>query len=206
MTAQKLVVIAAITAVLFYFGLLLTERIPEIPVDIDQKPFFIPLLLLALLPLGSPTFAVAIGAALGEAFGDILEGYEVDDPFGFAGYFIGFIVAGYIIRNQPRNPLLLSVAALAAAFINAVFEAGTFLVFGEEGLSVAVISALGNTVTHGLVWGVIPLVILAPLLHGSDRSHASDARPPRRGKRACPIGANPRSVRYRLPGIARQFL
>jgi H+/Cl- antiporter ClcA len=81
-TPGKLVVIAALCGVLFFFGLLLTERIPEIPVDIDQKPFFIPLLFVALLPLGAPTWAAALGAALGEAFGDILEGYEPDDPIG----------------------------------------------------------------------------------------------------------------------------
>lgn len=52
-SSSKLVVIAGLTAVLFFFGLLITERVPEIPVDIDFKPFFIPFLLVALLP--SPT-------------------------------------------------------------------------------------------------------------------------------------------------------
>jgi hypothetical protein len=67
--AAKLIVIAGLTGVLFFFGLLITERIPEIPVDIDFKPFFIPFLLVALLPVGAPAWAVGFGAALGEGFG-----------------------------------------------------------------------------------------------------------------------------------------
>lgn len=165
-SAPKLIVIAGLTGVLFFFGLLVTERIPEIPVDIDQKPFFIPFLLVALLPLGPPAFAVGLGAALGEAFGDVLEGYEVDDPFGFVGYFFCFVLAAYIIRNRPRNWVLVSVACVVGAFVQAVLEAATFLIFGEESLPIAVYSALGNTLTHGIIWGVIPTLILIPLLHG----------------------------------------
>jgi hypothetical protein len=69
-TTPKMMVVAALTAVLFFFGLLILERIPEIPVDVDFKPFFIPLLFVALLPFGKTTMAVALGAALGEAIGD----------------------------------------------------------------------------------------------------------------------------------------
>lgn len=163
-TPGKLVVIVALTGVLFYFGLLILERIPEIPVDIDQKPFFIPLLFVALLPLGAPSWAAAVGAALGEAFGDILEGYEPDDPIGFLGYIIGFAAAAYIIANHPRSWVRLAIAALVAAFLQAVIEASSFLIFGEESLGVTVQSALGNTLFHGL-WGllVIPLVLV---MHG----------------------------------------
>ena len=165
-SAPKLVVIAGLTAVLFFFGLLVTERIPEIPVDIDQKPFFIPFLFAALLPLGPPAWAVGLGAALGEGFGDILEGYEPDDAFGFVGYVICFVVAGYIIRNRPRNWGLVIAAVLVGTFLQSVIEASTFLLFGEEALTVAIWSAVGNTITHGVIWGIIPLLILIPLLHG----------------------------------------
>jgi hypothetical protein len=165
-SAPKLVVIAGLTAVLFFFGLLVTERIPEIPVDIDQKPFFIPFLFVALLPMGPPAWAVGLGAALGEGFGDILEGYEPDDAFGFVGYIVCFVVAGYIIRNRPRNWGLVIAACIVGAGIQAVLEASTFLRFGEEALTVAVWSAIGNTITHGVIWGIIPLLILIPLLHG----------------------------------------
>lgn len=52
-----LMVISGLSAVLFFFGLMIVEPIPEIPVDIDFKPFFIPLLLVAVLPVGKPAVA-----------------------------------------------------------------------------------------------------------------------------------------------------
>lgn len=165
-TPGKLVVISALVAVLFFFGLLFLERIPEIPVDIDQKPFFIPLLFVALLPLGKPTWAAAAGAALGEGLGDIIEGYEVDDVFGLVGYVIAFAVAGYIIYNRPDRKIRLAVAGLVAGLVQAIPEASAFLLFGEEALPVAVVSAAGNTVTHGLLWGAVPLLLVVPALHG----------------------------------------
>lgn len=165
-TAPKAMVVAALVAVLFFFGLLLFERIPEIPVDIDFKPFFIPFLFVALLPRGMATFAVALGAAVGEAIGDIIEGYEVDDPFGFAGYFIGFAVAGYLIQGRPLNWVRVSLACVVGALVQAVIEASAFLLFGEEGLGVALYSAAGNTLTHGILLGALVTVPLIRALHG----------------------------------------
>ncbi|GAB2734480.1 hypothetical protein GCM10027174_04150 [Salinifilum aidingensis] len=165
-TTPKTMVVAALVAVLFFFGLMIFERIPEIPVDIDFKPFFIPFLFLALLPRGLPTFAIPIGAAVGEAIGDILEGYEVDDPFGFAGYFVGFAVAGYLMSGKQLNWLRISTACLVGSLVQAVIEGSAFLVFGEEGVGVTVYSALGNTVTHGIVLGALVTVPLAYALHG----------------------------------------
>jgi hypothetical protein len=49
--ASKLMGIAVLSAVLF-LSLIPLETIPEIPVDIDQKAFFMPLMLVALLPVG----------------------------------------------------------------------------------------------------------------------------------------------------------
>jgi len=165
-TAPKLMVVAALTAVLFFFGLLLFERIPEIPVDVDFKPFFIPLLFVALLPFGRTTMAVALGAALGEAIGDILEGYEIDDPIGFVGYFVGFALAGWVIANRPLNWARLTGAAMLAGTAQAFIEASSFLIFGAEALSVAVLSALGNSFIHGFLLGVLPLIPLVFALHG----------------------------------------
>lgn len=183
-STPKLVVITGLTAVLFFFGLLVTERFGEIPVDVDWKPFFIPFLFVALLPMGPPAWAVGLGAALGEGFGDILEGYEIDDPFGFFGYIICFGLAGYIIRNRPRNWLLVSVACIVGAFIQALIEALTFFVFGLPEVSsaelpgfldflaggspvlITVWATIGNTITHGVILGLIPLLILIPLLYG----------------------------------------
>lgn len=165
-TASKAMVVAALVAVLFFFGLLIFERIPEIPVDIDFKPFFIPFLFLALLPRGLPTVAIPLGAAVGEAIGDIIEGYEVDDPFGFAGYFLGFVVAGYIMSGKPLSWGRISVACLVGSLVQAIIEATAFLVFGEEGLWITIYSTLGNTVTHGLILGALVTVPLVYALHG----------------------------------------
>jgi len=79
---------------------------------------------------------------------------------------ICFAIAGYIIGNRPRNYLLVSVACIVGAFVQAVMEAATFLVFGEEALNVAILSAFGNTATHGIALGLIPTLILIPLLYG----------------------------------------
>lgn len=165
-TTPKTMVVAALVAVLFFFGLMIFERIPEIPVDIDFKPFFIPFCFLALLPRGLPTFAIPIGAAVGEAIGDILEGYEVDDPFGFAGYFVGFALAGYLMSGKKLNWLRIGTACLVGSLVQAVIEGSAFLVFGEEGVGVTIYSALGNTVTHGIVLGALVTVPLAYALHG----------------------------------------
>jgi hypothetical protein len=164
--ASKLIVIAVLCSVLFFLALTLLEAIPEIPVDIDFKAFFIPLVFVALLPVGRPTFAVALGASLGEFLRDMLEGYEIDDPIGAIGYVVGFTLAGYIIRNRPLSKVRLVIAAVLAGLVQAVIEAASFVIFSEEILEVAVWSAIGNTITHGILMGAIPLVLIVPRLHG----------------------------------------
>ena len=52
---SQFIVITGITAVIFFLSLIPLEMIPEIPVDIDQKAFFLPFLLAALLPVGRAT-------------------------------------------------------------------------------------------------------------------------------------------------------
>lgn len=165
-SAPRAMVVAALVAVLFFFGLLIFERIPEIPVDIDFKPFFIPFMFLALLPKGLPTLAIPLGAAVGESIGDIIEGYEVDDVFGFFGYFVGFAIAGLIINGRPLKWGRVAMACIVGALVQAVIEASAFMLFGEEGLSVALFSALGNTITHGIILGAIITIPLVRALHG----------------------------------------
>jgi hypothetical protein len=165
-SAPKVMVVSALVAVLFFLGLMVSERIPEIPVDIDFKPFFIPFLFLALLPRGLPSFGIAIGAAVGEGIADILEGYEVDDVFGFAGYVLAFVIAGYMMKGQPLNWPRVGMACIVGGLVQAVIEASAFLVFGEEGLGVTLTTAAGNTVTHGLVLGALVTVPLVRALHG----------------------------------------
>jgi hypothetical protein len=50
-STPQFIAIVGITAVLFFLSLIPLEVIPEIPVDIDQKAFFIPFLLAATLAL-----------------------------------------------------------------------------------------------------------------------------------------------------------
>lgn len=166
LTSSRFVMILGVTAVLFFLGLLPLEIIPEIPVDIDSKPFFIPLLLSALLPAGRPGFAVALGVAMGEGLRDLMEGYELDDPFGFVGYILGFSVASRVMALRPLSRPLLVMGALLCAAIQSAFEASTFLLFGKESVSVAIQTGIGNLISHGVVWGALPLVLLAPALHG----------------------------------------
>lgn len=165
-SAPKIMAVSAVVAVLFFFGLMVSERLPEIPVDIDFKPFFIPFLFLALLPRGLPSIGIAVGAAVGEGIADILEGYEIDDPIGFAGYVLGFALAGYLMKGQPLNWVRVGLACIAGAFVQAVVEASAFLIFGEEGLSVTATTAAGNTVTHGVVLGALVTIPLVKALHG----------------------------------------
>ena len=154
-----------VTAVLFFLCLLPFEMIPEIPVDIDSKPFFVPLALCALLPRRMG-LAIGLGVALGEGMRDLMEGYELDDPIGFFGYVAGFWSASQIYALAPRNIFILIIGAIVCGFVQAAIEASSFLLFGAEGWIVTVESALGNTVTHGIIWGAFPLLFLVPALRG----------------------------------------
>ncbi|MEM1133039.1 MAG: ATP-binding cassette domain-containing protein [Pseudomonadota bacterium] len=166
LSSSRFVMILGVTAVLFFLGLVPFEAIPEIPVDIDSKPFFIPLVLTALLPAGRPGMAVALGTALGEGLRDMMEGYELDDPIGFIGYVIGFAIASYVIGERARNPVFLVLGAVVCAFVQAAFEASSFLFFGTESMGIVIQSTIGNTITHGVIWGAIPILFLVPALYG----------------------------------------
>ncbi|MEM6907746.1 MAG: ATP-binding cassette domain-containing protein [Pseudomonadota bacterium] len=166
LASSRFVMIVGVTAVLFFLGLLPLEAIPEIPVDIDSKPFFIPLVLIALLPAGRPGLAIGLGVALGEFIRDMMEGYELDDPIGFVGYFVGFALTSFMFGKQPPGKLVILIAALSSAFIQAAIEASSFLLFGEESLGIAIQSTIGNTIMHGVIWGAIPAFFLVPRLQG----------------------------------------
>jgi hypothetical protein len=94
-STTKLTVISVLCSGLFFLSLTVLEAMPEIPVDIDFKPFFIPLAFAALVPRGAPVIAAGLGATLGEFLRDLLEGYELDDPIGAIGYVVAFTIAGY---------------------------------------------------------------------------------------------------------------
>ena len=165
---SRFIVLVGITAVLFFLSLVPTEAIPEIPVDIDFKPYFIPFTLVALLPVGRPTLAVALGVALGEGLRDLMEGYEIDDPIGFFGYLFGFVAAGYVMGARPLSPIVIVIGSIVGAAIQGFIEASAFLIFGEESLPVALATATGNTITHGVVMGAIPAVFLVRSLHAPE--------------------------------------
>jgi len=165
-SSARFTAVLCVTAVVFFLTLLPFELIPEIPVDIDAKPFFVPLALCALLPSGRIGLAVALGVALGEGLRDLMEGYELDDPIGFFGYIAGFWTASAVFAAAPFNRSALVLGAVVCAAIQSSMEATSFLLFGAEAFRVAALSAVGNTISHGVVWGAIPLLLLVPALHG----------------------------------------
>jgi hypothetical protein len=162
----KLTVLTVLTAVTFFLGLTLFEAIPEIPVDVDFKPFFIPMSFVALVPLGKPLFAVSLGGLLGEFLRDLLEGYEIDDPIGAVGYVVGFFIAGYVVGNHPLNKIRVAIAAAVAGFLHAAIEATAFILFSQETAYIAFWSAIGNTITDGIILGAIPTPFIVPQLYG----------------------------------------
>jgi hypothetical protein len=156
------------SAVLFGLGLLLTESVGEFAVDVDLKPFFLPYLLIVFSRYGVGTLSIGLGAAVGEGVLDVFEGYELDDPVGFIGYVLGFTAFGWYLNEvaaDPDSTRSLAVAAVLGGFVQASFEGLAFLVFGAEtGPRAATLSVLGNTVTHGVLLGAVPLVVLVPVL------------------------------------------
>jgi len=182
---SKLIVIAVICAVLFFLALTLREATPEIPVAIDFKASFIPLAFVALLSVGTATFAVVLGATLGELLRDMLEGYEIDDPIGAIRYVVGFVLAGYIIGTRPLCRARLIVAGAGSGFAHAVIEASSFLLFSKETMEIATWSATGNTITHGVIMGAILLLFLVPRLHGRIERYTGFA--PHRQARSQPL-------------------
>lgn len=164
----RLVGVGLTSGLLFTVGLLVTEAPGELALDVDLKPFFLPYLLIAAVRYGSPTLSAGLGAAVGEGALDLVEGYELDDPIGFIGYVVGFTVFGWYLHRGADDPTARRAqvtAAVLGAFTQAAFEGVAFLLFAtgasplDAGLSVA-----GNTVTHGVVLGAMPLVVLYPWL------------------------------------------
>lgn len=144
----------------------MTESVGEVGTDIDFKPFFIPYLLVVITRFGPPTLLIGLGAAIGEGILDIFEGYEIDDPVGFLGYVLGFVVFGWYLHEVADDSTswrALTGAALLGAFVQAFFESFAYFVFDTSaGVMQAGLSLFGNTLSHGFLLGAVPLVILAP--------------------------------------------
>jgi hypothetical protein len=161
----NLVVIAGLTAVLFAGALAIGEGLGEIPPDIDWKAFFIVYTVIVFVPWGTPTIAAAVGATMAEGILDFFEGIEPDEPFGWAGYLVGFTVAGYFMKD-PDNKVMLGIGAVLGGFIQFAIEGLVFIVVEGEAMSVYLTALAGNTVTHGIILGAIPLIPVVGALKG----------------------------------------
>ena len=161
----NLVVIAGLTAVLFAGALAIGEGLGEIPPDIDWKAFFVVYTVIVFVPWGTPTIAAAVGATIAEGILDFFEGIEPDEPFGWAGYIIGFTVAGYFFKD-PSNKVKLAIGAVLGGFIQFAIEGLVFIVVEGEAMSVYLTALAGNTVTHGIILGAIPLIPVVSALRG----------------------------------------
>lgn len=160
-----LVVIAGLTAVLFAGALAIGEGLGEIPPDIDWKAFFVVYTVIVFVPWGTPTVAAAVGATMAEGILDFFEGIEPDEPFGWAGYLAGFTIAGYFMKD-PDNKVMLAIGAVLGGFIQFAIEGLVFLVVEGEAISVYATALAGNTITHGVILGAIPLIPVVGALKG----------------------------------------
>ena len=160
-----LVVIAGLTAVLFAGALAIGEGLGEIPPDIDWKAFFVVYTIIVFVPWGTPTIAAAVGATIAEGILDFFEGIEPDEPFGWTGYVVGFTVAGYFFKD-PSNKVKLAIGAVLGGFIQFAIEGLSLVVISDDAISVYATALAGNTVTHGIILGAIPLIPVVGALRG----------------------------------------
>lgn len=162
----SLIVIAGITAVVFAGGLSLFGWY-EIPPDIDFKPFFVVYAVIMLVPWGTPTLASAVGATAAEGILDLVEGYEPDEPFGWAGFILGFTLFGWLTKDADHSDWLrVSVAATVAAFLQMAVEGLAFLVIENEAIGFYAYVVSANTLTHGVVMGALLLIPTLNALEG----------------------------------------
>ena len=167
---KHLLSLLAVGAAVFAVGVGIAELGGELGSDVDFKPFGLVYLLVAAVALDGPTLALGLGAAMGEGIHDLVEGYEADEPLGFIGFIVGFAVFGWLLHRvapDPGSRRWQVGAAVAGAFVQAVFEGVAFLFVTDFTPAEAIISVVGNTVTHGILLGAIPLVVLYPIVADS---------------------------------------
>lgn len=161
----NLVVIAGLTAVLFAGALAVGEALGEIPPDIDWKAFFVVYTVIVFVPWGTPTVAAAVGATIAEGILDFFEGIEPDEPFGWTGYLVGFTAAGYFMKD-PSNKVKLAIGAVLGAFVQFAIEGLSLVLIAGDAWSVYATALAGNTITHGIILGAIPLIPTVAALRG----------------------------------------
>ncbi|WP_435178878.1 hypothetical protein [Halorussus sp. AFM4] len=162
----NLIVIAGLTAVLFAGGLAIAEGVGEFGPDIDWKPFFVVYTVIVFVPWGTPTIAAAVGATLAEGILDFFEGLEPDEPFGWAGYLVGFTIAGWVMGDDTDDVMRLATGAVLGGFVQFAIEGLVFLVIEGDSINVYLTALAGNTVTHGIILGAIPLIPMVNYLKG----------------------------------------
>lgn len=182
LTQSQKMMVFVLSMSLFGFSKMITELLPanEIgPIEFSISYFaFIPLILAALF---HPLY-VALGAAVGDiVFAGLLMG-----DFGGIGELEGFIeltlaiyVAGLLVRN-PLNKAQLVLASLIGVgidqLLSSIVDIGKVW-FGVEGFdavpglpeSIVIlegVSFLNEMVITGILFGLIPTLILTPRLYG----------------------------------------
>lgn len=90
---------------------------------------------------------------------------EPDEPFGWAGYLADFTVAGYFMK-EPSDTVKLAVGAVLGGFIQFAIKGLSLVLISGDAVSVYVTALAGNTVTHGIVLGAIPLIPTVAALRG----------------------------------------
>jgi len=78
----------------------------------------------------------------------------------------GFVIFGRYLSWRPNPSAAQSptVAAVLGAFVQALFEGIAFFIFRpSSGVDDALLSVVGNTISHGVLLAAIPLIVLLPV-------------------------------------------
>ncbi|WP_116247260.1 cell division protein FtsQ [Nocardiopsis sp. FIRDI 009] len=180
-SGQKLMVFV-LSMTLFGLANIVTEVLPEIevgPVELGVSYLtFVPVLMVALF---HPLYA-ALGAPLGEiVFADLLMGdfSGIGELEGYLQMFLALYVAGCLVRDPGRRwqlALASVVTVVVDKMLSATVDVAKVWVGVEEadsvpGLPESVLVLEGidfvvSLVISGVLFGVLPAMMLGPRLHG----------------------------------------
>lgn len=182
LTQSQKMMVFVLSMALFGLSKMITEILPsnEIgPIEFSVSYFaFIPLILCVLF---HPLYA-ALGASVGKIiFADVLMGdfSGIGELEGFIQLTVGMYVAGLIVKN-PLNKVQLTIAALVGVGIDQILSSVvdiTKVWIGIEGFDAVpglpesivlleAVSFVNEMVITGVLFGVIPTLILVPRLYG----------------------------------------
>lgn len=182
LTQSQKMMVFVLSMALFGLSKMITEILPsnEIgPIEFSVSYFaFIPLILCVLFH----PFYAALGASVGKIiFADLLMGdfSGLGELEGVIQLTLGMYVAGLIVKN-PLNKVQLTIAALVGVGIDQILSSVVDIAkvwVGIEGFDaipglpesivlLEVISFFNEMVITGVLFGVIPTLILVPRLYG----------------------------------------